>query len=279
MERILTIGLDEGSNADAVRIAGEHEGVFAAVGRHPNSAGGFDDAAADAIEGLAADPLVRAIGETGLDYYRDRASEEDQVRAFEAQIAIAGRAELPLVIHLRDSGGPGAGRAVADAYELLAAEAEGVEVILHCFSATAERAEEAVERGWYLSFAGNVDLPGLGRAAGGGRARSRRPAAGRDRQPVPLAAAGSQGAAEPPSERDPDRRGDRRGARGRLRGARRDRDGERRAAVRLVGAGRVRWSAWARTSSPTRTCSTRSSPTPRWSPATSCSRSAAGRGC
>lgn len=158
--RILTIGLDEASNADAVGAAGRHEEVFAAVGRHPNSATGFDEAAADAIEALAADPGVRAIGETGLDFYRDRASEDDQVRAFEAQIGIARRTGLPLVIHVRDSGGPGAGRAVADAYELLAAEAEGVEVILHCFSATAERAEQAAARGWYVSFAGNVTYPG-----------------------------------------------------------------------------------------------------------------------
>ena len=162
VERILTIGLDEGSNADAVRLAHDHEGVFAAVGRHPNSAGGFDPAAAEAIEELAADPRVLAIGETGLDYYRDRASEEDQVRAFEAQIGIARRSGLPLVVHLRDSGGPGAGRAVADAYELLATEAEGVAVILHCFSATAERAQEAVEHSWYLSFAGNSTYPGSG---------------------------------------------------------------------------------------------------------------------
>lgn len=162
VERILTIGLDEESNADAVRAAGEIEGVFAAVGRHPNNATGFDAAAAAAIEELAADPNVRAIGETGLDYYRDRASEKDQVDAFEAQIAIARRTELPLVVHLRDSSGPGAGRAVADAFELLAAEAEGVDVILHCFSATAERAEEAVERGWFVSFAGNVTYPNSG---------------------------------------------------------------------------------------------------------------------
>jgi TatD DNase family protein len=159
VQRILTVGLDESSNAGAIRAAGEFEGVFAAVGRHPNSATGFDGAAADAIEELAADPMVRAIGETGLDFYRDNASEEDQVRAFEAQIAIASRTKLPLVIHMRDSGGPGAGRAVSDAFELLMAEAEGVEVILHCFSATAERAEEAVNRGWFVSFAGNVTYP------------------------------------------------------------------------------------------------------------------------
>lgn len=159
IERILTIGLDEVSNADAVRIAREHEGVFAAVGRHPNSALGFDDGAADAIEKLATDPLVRAIGETGLDFYREGAPEGDQVRAFEAQIGIARRAELPIVIHMRDSSGPGAGRAVADCFELLTAEAEGVDVILHCYSATVERAREAIAKGWYLSFAGNVTYP------------------------------------------------------------------------------------------------------------------------
>lgn len=162
VERMLTIGLDETSNQDAIRIAREQEGVFAAVGRHPNSALGFDDEAAEAIERLAADPLVRAIGETGLDFYREGSPEGDQVRAFEAQIGIAGRSGLPLVIHMRDSSGPGAGRAVADCFELLAAEAEGVEVILHCFSATAERAAEAVERGWHVSFAGNVTYPNSG---------------------------------------------------------------------------------------------------------------------
>jgi TatD DNase family protein len=162
VERVLTVGLDEGSNAEAIRIAREHEGVFAAVGRHPNSAGGFDEAAAEAIEELAADPLVRAIGETGLDFYREGAPEADQVRAFEAQIAIARRSGLPLVIHMRDSSGPGSGRAVADCFELLAAEAEGVTVILHCFSATAERAEQAAARGWYVSFAGTVTYPASG---------------------------------------------------------------------------------------------------------------------
>jgi len=159
VERILTIGLDAESNREAVRIGSEHPEVFVAVGHHPNSAETFDEEAAALIEELAVADEVRAIGETGLDYYRDRASEEAQVRAFEAQIGIAGRTGLPLVIHLRDSAGPGSGRAVADCFELLAAEAEGVEVILHCFSATPERAEEAAGRGWYVSFAGNVTYP------------------------------------------------------------------------------------------------------------------------
>ena len=158
MTRILTIGLDEdptwrpsGPRRSRGRVRGGRP--------HPNSADGFDEAAAEAIEALAAEDVVRAIGETGLDFFRDQASEQAQVRAFEAQIGIARRTGLPLVIHVRDSSGPGAGRAVADCYELLAAEAHGVEVILHCFSATAERAEEAAERGWHVSFAGNVTYP------------------------------------------------------------------------------------------------------------------------
>ena len=157
--RILTIGMDEGSNREAIAAAREFDEVFAAVGRHPNAASGFDDAAAADLRELAADPLVRAVGESGLDYYRDGAPRGDQVRAFEAQIAIARGAELPLVIHMRDEAGPGAGHAVADCFELLAAEGDGIDVILHCFSAGPERAAEAIERGWYVSFAGNVTYP------------------------------------------------------------------------------------------------------------------------
>jgi TatD DNase family protein len=156
VRRILTVGLDEQSNREAIEAAGRQEEVFACVGRHPNSAAGFDEAAAEDIEALAADPRVRAIGETGLDYYRDRAPREDQLRAFEAQIEIARRRGRALVIHLRD--GDGDGGAVAEAFELLGRLAEGLTVILHCFSAP-ERVAEAAERGWYCSFAGNVTFP------------------------------------------------------------------------------------------------------------------------
>jgi TatD DNase family protein len=157
VRRILTVGLDEGSNREAIGAAEEHEGVFASVGRHPNSAGGFDEAAAGDIEELARHELVRAIGETGLDYYRDSAPRDAQREAFVAQIAIARRTRLPLVIHLRDQ--PGTRDALDDAFGTLAAEAEGVTVILHCCSVPPERIGEAIERGWYCSFAGNVTYP------------------------------------------------------------------------------------------------------------------------
>jgi TatD DNase family protein len=156
VRRILTVGLGEDSNPEAVRAAAD-EAVFAAVGRHPNSAGGFDDAAAGAIEELAIRPEVVAIGETGLDFYRDRSEPDDQRRAFSAQISIARTVEKPLVIHLRDL--DGSEDAVAEAFATLDREAEGVAVILHCFSTGVAWAERAAERGWYCSFAGNLTYP------------------------------------------------------------------------------------------------------------------------
>ena len=157
VRRILTVGIDEASNREAIAAAEAHEEVFASVGRHPNAASGFDDRAAEEIETLAAHERAVAIGETGLDYYRRGAPPADQRRAFSAQIAIARRAGLPLVVHVRD--GDGSDAAVAETFATLAAEARGLTVILHCYSAGPQRVGEAAERGWYCSFAGNVTYP------------------------------------------------------------------------------------------------------------------------
>jgi TatD DNase family protein len=151
VRRILTVGLDEESNRAAIGLAEAHDEVRAAVGRHPNGASGFDSGAAADIEELASDPRVAAVGETGLDFYRDRAPRSDQEAAFRAQIEIARRVGKPLVIHMRES--------IEETYSLLDAEADGVEVILHCFSGTPEHADRAAERGWSCSFAGNVTYP------------------------------------------------------------------------------------------------------------------------
>jgi TatD DNase family protein len=150
VRRLLTVGMDEQSNRAAIRAAKAHDEVFASVGRHPNAAGGFDAEAAADLERLAAHRKVRAIGETGFDYYRDRAPREDQRTAFEAQIEVARRARLPLVIHMRDS--------VEDTFATLAELADDLTVVLHCFSAP-ERAAEATDHGWYCSFAGNLTYP------------------------------------------------------------------------------------------------------------------------
>ena len=157
INRLLTVGLGEDSNPDAVASAQSSEEVFAAVGRHPNSAKGFDEGAAEVIEQLASQPGVLAVGETGLVFYRDRSDPDDQRRAFAAQIAIAKRADKALVVHLRDC--EGSEDAVSEAFDTLEREAEGAKVILHCFSAGPRWAERAAERRWYCSFAGNLTYP------------------------------------------------------------------------------------------------------------------------
>ena len=152
VDRILTIGMDEASNRAAVAAAESFEGVSASVGRHPSAAAGFDDDAAAELEALAGHPQVRAVGETGLDYYRDRAPREDQRAAFAAQVEVARRLELPVVIHLRDR--DGSSEAVDEVFATLD-RMEAGPVVLHCFSAPA-RAGDAAARGWFCSFAGNL---------------------------------------------------------------------------------------------------------------------------
>jgi TatD DNase family protein len=156
VNRMLNVGLDETTNAEVVAVAEANEPVFASVGRHPNDAGGFDDAAQAALVELGAHPMVRAIGETGLDFYRDTASPEDQRRAFAGQIEVAVEVGLPIVIHARDKDGEST--AIDEIFATLDARATGHTVILHCFSAP-QKVAEAAERGWYVSFAGNVTYP------------------------------------------------------------------------------------------------------------------------
>jgi TatD DNase family protein len=156
VNRMLNVGLDEETNAEVVAITETEEAVFAAVGRHPNDAAGFDDVAQAALVELGAHPNVRAIGETGLDFYRDTASPKDQRHAFAAQIEVAVDLDLPIVIHARDKDGESA--AIDEIFATLDARAAGATVILHCFSAP-QKVGEAAERGWYCSFAGNVTYP------------------------------------------------------------------------------------------------------------------------
>lgn len=154
--RMLNVGLGGEANERAIAGAERHEGVFATVGCHPTSAQGFDAAAAAEIARLAAHEKVRAIGETGIDYYRETASPAEQRRAFEAQIEIAAEHDLPIVIHARDP--EGETTASDEVFAILDARAARRPVILHCFSAP-WRAADAAERGWYCSFAGNVTYP------------------------------------------------------------------------------------------------------------------------
>ena len=156
LTRILTVGLDEANNREQIELIDRFDELYAAVGRHPNAADGFDDAAAADIAELARHEKVVAIGETGLDFYRDTAEPGNQRIAFAAQIEIARDLGLPIVIHVRDP--QGKDDAVAEAFGMLDAAGDDLEVILHCFSAPGW-AERAIERRWYCSFAGNVTYP------------------------------------------------------------------------------------------------------------------------
>ena len=151
--RLATVGTGPDSIARALAAAGEHDAVAAIVGRHPHKAAGFDAADLEEIERAAADPQARAIGETGLDYYRDHAPRVDQRRAFEAQLELAARLGLPVVIHTR--------AAEDDTFAMLSEHAGRTTVVLHCFSAP-DRLDECVERGYICSFAGNVTYPKAG---------------------------------------------------------------------------------------------------------------------
>jgi TatD DNase family protein len=148
--RILTVGMDAATNRTALLAAEDFPQVHAAIGRHPNHAQGFDGADLADLEALAAHPRCAAIGETGLDYYRDYAPRLDQERAFHAQIDLARDTGKPLVIHTR--------AAEDDTVDTLKARADGLQVIMHCFSMPA-RLEECLAEGWWISFAGNVTYP------------------------------------------------------------------------------------------------------------------------
>lgn len=150
VKRILTIGMDGRSCEAALAACDAHEEVFAAVGRHPNEATGYDDSVTDRLREFASHDKVRAIGETGLDDYRDYAPRADQERAFIAHMGLARELGKPLVIHTR--------AAEDDTIAMLTEHAAGLEVIMHCFSMP-DRLEECLDRGWWISFAGNVTYP------------------------------------------------------------------------------------------------------------------------
>lgn len=145
--RIVTVGIDGASCRAALAAAEDFPQVYAAIGRHPNASRGFDDADLAELRALAAHERCVAIGESGLDFYREGAARADQQRAFAAQIALARESAKPLVIHSR--------AAEQDTLAQLEAEAEGVSVVMHCFSMPA-RLQDCLTRGYMISFAGNV---------------------------------------------------------------------------------------------------------------------------
>jgi TatD DNase family protein len=150
VRRMLTVGTDGASCRAALAAAEAYPQVYAAIGRHPNESRGFDEADLAELQALAGHARCVAIGESGLDFYtgsHSPAPPADQARAFAAQIELARQTGKPLVIHCR--------AAEQQVLDQLAAEADGVHVVLHCFSMP-DRLSECLERGYAISFAGNV---------------------------------------------------------------------------------------------------------------------------
>jgi TatD DNase family protein len=148
VRRIVTIGTGIDSCRAALAIAGEHEGVYAALGIDPHRAASEDAARVEELRELLSHPKAVAVGETGLNNARPYATPEEQRRLFDAQLALADELGLPVVIHSRDA-----------AEETAAALAHFTgTVVLHCFSSPG-LLPAALERGYYVSFAGNVTYP------------------------------------------------------------------------------------------------------------------------
>ncbi len=153
ISHMITIGCDLASSRASVELARQHLAIFAAVGIHPHDAVELDDKALEVLEDLAREnSKVVAIGEIGLDFYRDRSPRDIQIHAFRQQIRLARKVGLPVIVHDRD--------AHQEVLEILrqekAAETGGV---LHCFSGDLIMAQACIELGFYLSFPATITYP------------------------------------------------------------------------------------------------------------------------
>lgn len=136
---------------ESVEIARAHDGVFASVGLHPHEAKLWTDEMGRQLEELAADPKVVAIGETGLDYFYDLSPRDAQEVAFRAQIEIAQRLNLPLIIHNRGSD--------EDCIRILNDTcAQGMRGVVHCYTSGPELAQRAVALGFHIGFTGIISF-------------------------------------------------------------------------------------------------------------------------
>ena len=144
---MITVGCDRASSLEALQVAATFPEVHATVGLHPHEARHGVETIADLF-----DQSPVAVGECGLDYHYDHSPRDDQRVAFAAQIEIANRLGLPLVIHTRE--------AWDDTFAILDAEGVPARTIFHCFTGGPDEARQCVDRGAYVSFSGIVTFPG-----------------------------------------------------------------------------------------------------------------------
>lgn len=154
VRRFLVPAIDRESFKATLDISKQEHDVYCALGIHPHSAAQWSEEVATEIEGkLGEHPRIVAIGEIGLDYYYDFAPREAQIHAFEAQIALAQKHRLPVIVHTRESDD--------DVWRVLSTAYSGLDSSiprgqLHCFSGTTESMKRAVNEGFYISFTGNI---------------------------------------------------------------------------------------------------------------------------
>ncbi|MFO7638844.1 MAG: TatD family hydrolase [bacterium] len=132
---------------EVIRLCRGQEGLYCSVGVHPHEADGFRSMDVSMLKELCIEPSIRAIGEIGLDFFRNISTRSNQEVAFEAQVELARMMDLPMVLHVRDAASRV--RAMLDEHGYHAG-------VLHCFSADAKMMDWAVERGYFISFAGNL---------------------------------------------------------------------------------------------------------------------------
>jgi TatD DNase family protein len=148
VERVIAVGTTIESGREALALADRHGEVYACVGIHPHEAGGPEAERVDELRELLRHPKAVAVGETGLDHFRDYAPHDAQRRLFERELGLAAELGLPVVVHTR----------AADDDTLTALAGHRGTVVLHCFSSPA-LLPAALERGYYVSFAGNATYP------------------------------------------------------------------------------------------------------------------------
>jgi TatD DNase family protein len=164
LERILTIGSGTGPGTldCAIKIAEQHDWIYATVGIHPHEAKLATEADYSEMQQLAANPKVIAWGEIGLDYFYDHSPREVQQEVFRRQMDMARAARLPIIIHCRPSNN--SENAWDDTIQMLRDHwaPSGLPGILHCFTGEWKHAQAALDIGFYISFAGNVSFPKAG---------------------------------------------------------------------------------------------------------------------
>jgi len=148
---IVNIGYDLNASREAVQIANNHKNVYAVIGIHPHNAKTIRTDVLASLRELAQAPKVVAIGEIGLDYYRNLSPRQQQTEAFEEQLQLAKELQLPVVIHDRE--------AHADVLQVIRKFGNEISGVLHCFSGSIEMAEEASKLGYMISIAGPVTFP------------------------------------------------------------------------------------------------------------------------